>query len=223
MHGNVKTMAGILGQDLTGGTRQHQDLEIPIFDGSKPRWWVRRCERFFELYRIGEEQRVTMATAYLDDTADAWYQSWRQSEGGWVTWTKFSNELCGRFGERNLADTVEEFNKLKQQGSVEDYLRRFEELKALIGAAHPSLPESYFVSSFISGLRDDLRFVVKMLGPVSVRQAAKKARLQEVTWEAVFKKNRPWPQGGSTVNRGGSSYGGKQFQTEHGRNKPGKR
>ena len=74
-------------------------------------------------------------------------------------------------------DTVEEFNKLKMQGSVEDYLRRFEELKALIGAAHLSLPESYFVLSFISGLKDDLRSIVKMLGPVSVRQVAEKARL----------------------------------------------
>ena len=50
------------------------------------------------------------------------------------------------------------------------------------------MPKSYFISSFISGLRDDLRSVVKMLGPESVRQAAEKARLQEVTWEAVFKK-----------------------------------
>jgi len=49
-------------------------LEIPLFDGSKPRWWIRRCERFFQLYHIPEVQRVAMAAAYLDDTADSWYQ-----------------------------------------------------------------------------------------------------------------------------------------------------
>ncbi|XP_052209406.1 uncharacterized protein LOC127812896 [Diospyros lotus] len=75
-------------------------LDIPIFEGEKLRWWVRRCERFFELYRIGEEQKVLMAAAYLNDVADAWYQNWRQSEGPRVSWGTFAEELCGRFGEK---------------------------------------------------------------------------------------------------------------------------
>ena len=92
--------------------------------------------------------------------------------------------------KENIIDTVEEFNKMRQQGLVEEYLRRFEELRAVIGIAHPGLSEAYFVSSFISGLKDDLRSVVKMLAPTIVKQAAEKARLQKQTWEVVFKKNR---------------------------------
>ncbi|XP_052201138.1 uncharacterized protein LOC127807380 [Diospyros lotus] len=143
-----------------------------------------------------------MAAAYLNDIVDAWYQNWKQAEGPWVSWRTFAEELCGRFGEKNMTDMVEEFNKLRQQGSIEDYLRRFEELRAVIGIAHPSLSETYFVSSFISGLKDDMRSVVKMLAPATVKQAAEKARLQELTWEAVFKKGRTWNHVGAQQGRG---------------------
>lgn len=56
--------------------------------------------------------------------------------------------------------------------------------------AQPTLTDQYFVSSFISGLKDELRSMVKMMMPTTVRQAIEKARLQELTLEVVFKRNR---------------------------------
>ena len=56
--------------------------------------------------------------------------------------------------------------------------------------ARPTLIEAYFVSSFISGLNEELRPTVKMLQPVTVKQAAEKAKLQELTVEAIFKKHQ---------------------------------
>jgi len=50
------------------------------------------------------------------------------------------------------------------------------------------LDELYFVSSFISGLNDELRPTVKMLQPNIIKQAAEKARLQELTLKAIAKK-----------------------------------
>lgn len=47
----------------------------------------------------------------------------------------------------------------------------------------PHLSEAYFVSSFLSGLGDDLR-------PRTVEQAAKNARLQEMVVEALMRKQR---------------------------------
>lgn len=111
-----------------------------------------------------------------------------------MTWLEFSEELCGRFGEKSVADVVEEFNKLRLEGLVEDYLKRFEELMALIWMAQPSLTEPYFVSSFFSGWKDELRSMVKMMMPSSVKQAAENTRLQELTLKAIVKKNKVWTQ-----------------------------
>ena len=57
--------------------------------------------------------------------------------------------------------------------------------------SHPTLDESYFVSTFINGLNDELRCIVKMMQPVIVKQATKKATLQELALEAIFNKYAP--------------------------------
>jgi len=41
-------------------------------------------------------------------------------------------DLCERFGDRNIMDIVKEFNKLRQEGTVQNYQLRFEELKLLM-------------------------------------------------------------------------------------------
>jgi len=71
------------------------------------------------------------------------------------------------------------------------------------------LTEQYFVSSFISGLKDELRSMVKMMMPATVRQAAEKARLQELTLEAISRKNKVLPKTNYNSNQivGGNPKG----------------
>jgi len=106
-------------------------LEIPMFDRVKPRQWIRHCERFFQFYRVFEEQRVNLAATYLNDLVDFWYQGWIQDRGNDVNWTEFAEGLCEQFGERSMIDVIEEFNKLKQEGSVVEYQAKFKELRSI--------------------------------------------------------------------------------------------
>jgi len=88
-----------------------------------------------------------------------------------------------------MADVVEEFDKLSQEGSVIECQMQFEELRALLWTSQSSLTKPYFVSNFISGLKDELRPMVKMMMPIMMKQVAEKAKLQELTLEAIFKKH----------------------------------
>ena len=88
-------------------------LEILLFDGSRPKWWIRRCEHFFQYYNVAKPQRITLATTYLNDTVDSWFQGWLRSKVIGVRWIDFAEEMCKRFGKKNMADVIEEFNKLK--------------------------------------------------------------------------------------------------------------
>ena len=65
--------------------------------------------------------------------------------------------------------------------------------------------EKYFVSSFINGLNDDLRSMVKMIRPRSVHEATKDVLLQELMVEALMKKQRGQMRG---VNPGMAPLGG---------------
>lgn len=142
-------------------------MEIPVFEGDNPRWWVRKCKRMFEWYGILEGRWVSLAVAYFDDVVNTWYQGWTNVRGQ-PTWGEFTEKLCERFGERSMSDIVEEFNKLRQVGELKTYLKRFEELWSLMSSQDPHLLEAYFVSSFLSGLSDDLRLMVKMIRPRTI-------------------------------------------------------
>jgi len=48
-------------------------MEIPVFEGINPRWWLRKCERMFDWYNILEGRRVTLVAAYFNDGVDAWF------------------------------------------------------------------------------------------------------------------------------------------------------
>ena len=83
-----------------------------MFEGAKPRWWVKTCERFFQYYRVVESQRINLTTTYFNDMADAWFQGWNKVRDE-TNWANFVEEFCVRFGEKPIIDTIEEFNKLK--------------------------------------------------------------------------------------------------------------
>lgn len=164
-------------------------MEISIFEGDNPRWWVRKCERMFEWYDISKGRRVSLAITYFNDVVDAWYQGWT-SVRNHPTWGEFADKLCERFGERSMFDIVKEFNKLIQVGELKTYLKRFDKLISLMSSHDPHFSEAYFVSSFLSGLSEDLRPMVKMIRPQTVGQAVESARLQEMVVEALMKKQR---------------------------------
>jgi len=86
-----------------------------------------------------------------------------------LTWSVFIEDLCDRFGVEHLDDIVEEFNRLEQTESLEMFLDKFEDLNTQMLLRNPILVEYFLVSSFIGGLKEEIRFVVKMFKLTSLR------------------------------------------------------
>lgn len=80
-----------------------------------------------------------------------------------VNWDEFSRAVCNRFGNKD--DVVEEFNKLVHESSVDEYVKKFEELKSLMHDLNSLLPKIF---SFVSGLKEDLKHMLKILKPISL-------------------------------------------------------
>lgn len=64
---------------------------------------------------------------------------------------------CRRFREADDNDMIEEFSKVKQNGNVEKYIDKFEELKAEVIGHMPQATEQYYISVFVTGLKEELR------------------------------------------------------------------
>lgn len=68
---------------------------------------------------------------------------------------------------------------MRQEGIVEDYQDKFEDIRVRMERFVPVLDEYYFLSGFIGGLRDEIRPMVRMLRPTNLAHAFEIARLQE--------------------------------------------
>ncbi|XP_027088526.2 uncharacterized protein [Coffea arabica] len=105
-------------------------------------------------------------------------------------WKEFEESLCKRFGNKICKDIVEEFNKIQQNGSVEDYQEKFEKLKPLMLMKNPQLDEGYFVSSFISGLKEEIKPIIRMLKPTELSAAYEMVQLQEYSLQLQNKQEK---------------------------------
>ncbi|OIT36600.1 hypothetical protein A4A49_54216 [Nicotiana attenuata] len=100
---------------------------------------------------------------------DIWFDSYLVNHRGRVSWQNFCVEVYKRFGNIRPLDIVDEFNKMMQVGSVDHYMTIINSL----------LNETHFVSSFISGLKLELKPFVKLANPLTIMDAYEIAKLYE--------------------------------------------
>jgi hypothetical protein len=87
--------------------------------------------------------------------------------------------VSNRFSPHSPHNLVEHFHHLKQTTSASEYIQKFEDLMSLIQMYYPGLTESYFVSSFITVLKDGIKHYLIPHSPQSLCDAYWKAKVLE--------------------------------------------
>jgi hypothetical protein len=149
-------------------------LEIPRFDGSDALGWIFKINQFFDFHQTPADQRLNIASFYMEGEALTWYQ-WMHSNGSLHSWQAFLHALELRFAPSQYEDPKGALCKLCQTSSVREYHKAFEALANRI----TELPPQFYLSCFISGLRADIRREVLTFQPASLSQAMSLAKLQE--------------------------------------------
>lgn len=160
-------------------------IDFPRFQGEDPSGWVYKCERFFEFNQIEESQKVKLAAMHLDEKIIRWFQ-WFEKTHTTLGWKGFVEGIVSRFGPNIFEDAIGELTKLTQTSTVKAYQERFEELANRTSG----LTQEFFVSCFVSGLREDIRAGVQMFYPANITQAIGLARLQEESIEAIHRRSK---------------------------------
>jgi hypothetical protein len=102
-------------------------VDVTKFDGSDPTGWVTQMEHYFSLYNIIDDlAKLRYGVLHLDQERWQWWQWRKTSRQGYIAWTQFVTELYERFD----TDTnhLGHLTKLKQSGTVEDFIVAFEHL-----------------------------------------------------------------------------------------------
>ncbi|KAL4347328.1 hypothetical protein GQ457_17G018120 [Hibiscus cannabinus] len=164
-------------------------IELQFFDGDNPRSWVRKCEKFFSIFAVPEVNKVEVASMYLIGKAETWFDGYIMQKNH-LSWQEFVSDMTHRFTDKLHTDVIEEFNKIHQTSTVEEYQERFEALQPFMLQINAQLGESYFISSFISGLKDTIRHKVRVHEPQTLADACRKAKIYELAMEIEDKKPR---------------------------------
>ena len=74
---------------------------------------------------------MDVASIHLVGQIETWFASYIAIKRN-ADWSDFIVDVCNRFKEELGSQVVEDFHKLQQVGTVEEFLERFEELKLLM-------------------------------------------------------------------------------------------
>ncbi|CAA0834998.1 Unknown protein, partial [Striga hermonthica] len=106
-------------------------LVLSTFTGADPDAWLNRAAQYFELNEIEGSDRVKYAAYYLDGEANVWWQwltSVYRGRRQVIRWNDFERELLTRFGTSDYHNYNEALSRIRQTGSLRDYLKEFERL-----------------------------------------------------------------------------------------------
>jgi hypothetical protein len=157
-------------------------VDVTKFDGSDPTGWVTQMEHYFSLYDIADDlAKLWYGVLHLDQERWKWWQWRKTSRQGYNAWTQFVTELYERFDTDN--NHLVHLTKLKQSGTVEDFIATFEHL----AFRTEGMTDAFFRECFISGLKDEIWAHVLMARPSSWVEATKRAKEAQ---QVVSSQNR---------------------------------
>lgn len=106
---------------------------------------------------------------YLKGRADVWFHGFINSNPI-ANWSLFSTKVYKQFAESTAEKVIEIFSKIRQKGNVAEYRELFEDLKSQVMVSLPHFTKSYYISIFTSGLKKEIKSMVKIVRPNSVSQ-----------------------------------------------------
>ncbi|KOM25601.1 hypothetical protein LR48_Vigan123s002100 [Vigna angularis] len=68
------------GRGDTGGIafNWRKKVELPSFEGGDPYIWINWAERFFDIQKVAEEEKVELAYISMEGSASYWFKYWRE-------------------------------------------------------------------------------------------------------------------------------------------------
>lgn len=152
-------------------------VAFPMFDGSELREWIYRCEQFFSLDNTPPELKVRLASLHMTRKALQWHHSYISNRYNiFPLWPEYVSAISARFGEL-YDDPLSELVSLKQgTDTIDVYLDKFDCAMTRI-----TLAPGHALSIFLTNINQHLALHVRQFNVSSVPEAAKIAKLHELS------------------------------------------
>jgi hypothetical protein len=148
------------------GYRPYNKIDFPIFSGGDPRGWVLKAEKYFKFYQTPEDEKVDVASMYLEgDALDLF--GWVSADQNIMFWEDLVQVFQKNFGPAEFQNPDEHLCNIKQTGTVQEYRQEFAKRSSRVS----NWPEHCLLGVFLNGLKEELKADVRIHKPRSVYKA----------------------------------------------------
>ncbi|KAJ3704876.1 hypothetical protein LUZ61_008581 [Rhynchospora tenuis] len=161
--------------------------DFPSFNGNNPIGWKSKCESYFHIFQIPEMYRTQLATLHFEEEAQEWYDCFKEDHPN-LPWPILLAEVLDRFKSYHSSYPVGDFKRVHQEGKVAEYIRQFEKAKSRLIAETKINSSCLFIQGFLEGLKEEIRYAVEVLNPITLNQAFNYARKIELNLESMDKR-----------------------------------
>lgn len=95
-------------------------VELPTFEGNNPLGWISRAEKFFQVQKVQDQERMRLAYICMEGDANHWFQFWADKVEE-PTWDEFVKALIERFDDCAHGSVYERLSSITQKGSVAEF------------------------------------------------------------------------------------------------------
>lgn len=170
----------------SGGSQSFEKLggprlpktDFPKFDGENPKLWKTNSEKYFGMYHVPYETWASFATLHFTGTAALWLQTYEELHCV-ESWPELVVAVHSKFGRDKYQQHLEELENFRQLGSVDEYHTKFEELMHKVLVYNKAFDETFFVTKFVGGLKNEIKAAIKLHKPRTVDTTFSLAKTQD--------------------------------------------
>lgn len=119
-------------------------MQFPEFVGRDPVVWIDHCLTYFSIYRIPQDIWVVSASLHMKENAARWYQV-HKIKHGIESWEGFTESFMNKFGAESYPQAMRQLLGLRQQHSLLEYTKEFEEVRYRVAIHNSEIDEVLFV------------------------------------------------------------------------------
>ncbi|KAA0066460.1 uncharacterized protein E6C27_scaffold21G005610 [Cucumis melo var. makuwa] len=149
-------------------------VEMPVFSGEDPDSWLFRAERYFQIHKLTESEKMLVSTISFDGPTLNWYRS-QEERDKFLSWGNLKERLLIRFRSSLDGTVLGKFLRIQQESSVEEYRNLFDKLVAPLS----DIPEKVVEDTFMNGLLPWIRAEVFCGRPKGLAEMMQIAQLVE--------------------------------------------
>ena len=116
-------------EDANGSRNKFKKVEMPIFNGDDPDSWLFRAERYFQIHKLTDFEKMTVATISFEGPALNWYRS-QEERDKFADWANLKERVLIRFRSTREGSLYGRFLRIQQTTTVEEYRNLFDKLVA---------------------------------------------------------------------------------------------